>query len=222
MLVVNLCVMHMGIILWTPSWRPICWRYWMDIAWCTVGSESRSWRERESFEFSEWVFCTVSQNFRPREVQTGHLKASSLCQDHRTVETYADFVDHGSSCSHEDRPHVSGHALSPVVHYTAKRMKVWTTLPELREDFESTSLKHKEILRRTLWMLQGKLSTQILLWKILRSYNQLQNVETLPRKKRPFLLQIAPGHRSVRYNTDLPPPSHSKLFLQVLSMVLYC
>ena len=40
-----------------------------------------------------------------------------------------------------------------------------------------------------------------------------KNVETLPRKKQPFLLQIAPGHRSVRYNTDLPPPSHSKLFL---------
>ena len=39
--------------------------------------------------------------------------------------------------------------------------------------------------------------------------NQLQkiNVETL-MKKRPFLLKIAPGHRAVRYNTDLPPPSH--------------
>ena len=37
-------------------------------------------------------------------------------------------------------------------------------------------------------------------------------------KKRPSLLQIAPGHRSVRYNTDLPPASLSKLFLQVLSM----
>ena len=36
------------------------------------------------------------------------------------------------------------------------------------------------------------------------------------------MLQIAASHRSVRYNTDLPPPSHSKLFLQVLSMVLYC
>ena len=35
-------------------------------------------------------------------------------------------------------------------------------------------------------------------------------------KKRPFLLQIAAGHRSVRSNTDLPPPSQSKLFLQVL------
>ena len=34
-------------------------------------------------------------------------------------------------------------------------------------------------------------------------------------EKRPFLLQIALGHRSVKYNTDLPPPSHSKLFLQV-------
>ena len=46
--------------------------------------------------------------------------------------------------------------------------------------------------------------------------------ETLTRKKRPFLLQIAPGHRSLKYNTDLPPPSHSMLVLQVLSMVLYC
>ena len=36
------------------------------------------------------------------------------------------------------------------------------------------------------------------------------------------LLQIAPSHSSVRYNTDLPPLSHSKLILQVLSMVLYC
>ena len=37
-------------------------------------------------------------------------------------------------------------------------------------------------------------------------------------EKRPFLLQIAAGHRSVRHNTDLPPPFHSKMFLQVLSM----
>ena len=37
-------------------------------------------------------------------------------------------------------------------------------------------------------------------------------------KKQPFMLQIAPGHRSVRYNTDLPHPSHSKLFLQGWSM----
>ena len=44
-------------------------------------------------------------------------------------------------------------------------------------------------------------------------YNQLQKCWDTPTKKRPFLLQIAPGHRSVRYNTDLPPPSHSKLFL---------
>ena len=41
-------------------------------------------------------------------------------------------------------------------------------------------------------------------------------------EKRPFLLQIAAGHRSVRHNTDLPPPFHSKMFLQVLSMVFYC
>ena len=53
-------------------------------------------------------------------------------------------------------------------------------------------------------------------------YDQVQKYWDTPKKKRPFLLQIAPGHRSVRYNTDLPPPSHSKLFLQVLSMVLYC
>ena len=37
-------------------------------------------------------------------------------------------------------------------------------------------------------------------------------------KNRPFLLQVAASHISVRYNTHL----HSKLFLQVLSMVLYC
>ena len=54
-------------------------------------------------------------------------------------------------------------------------------------------------------------------------YNQNQKCWDTPTKKRPFLPQIAPGHRSVRYHTDLPPPpSHSKLFLQVLSMVLYC
>ena len=54
------------------------------------------------------------------------------------------------------------------------------------------------------------------------SYNQLQKWWDTPTEKRLFLLQIAPGHRSLKYNTDLPPPSHSKLFLQVLSMVLYC
>ena len=37
------------------------------------------------------------------------------------------------------------------------------------------------------------------------SYKQLQKCWDTPTKKRPFLLQIAPGHRSVRYNTDLPP-----------------
>ena len=52
-------------------------------------------------------------------------------------------------------------------------------------------------------------------------YNQLQKCWDTPTKKRPFLLQIAPGHRSVRYKTDLPLPSHSKLFLQVLRMVLW-
>ena len=65
-------------------------------------------------------------------------------------------------------------------------------------------------------------------WKVLNSHNfdlpdvnnQLLKCWDTPTKNRPFLLQIAPGHRSVRNNTDLLPPSHSKLFLQVLSMVL--
>ena len=34
------------------------------------------------------------------------------------------------------------------------------------------------------------------------SDNQLQKCWDTPTKKRPFLLQIAPGHRSVRYNTE--------------------
>ena len=54
-----------------------------------------------------------------------------------------------------------------------------------------------------------------------KCYNHLQKCWDTSTKKRPFLLQIAPGHSSVRYNTDFPPLSHSKLFLQVLSMVLY-
>ena len=46
-----------------------------------------------------------------------------------------------------------------------------------------------------------------------------KNVETLWWKTDlSDLLQIAASHISVRYNTHL----HSKLFLQVLSMVLYC
>ena len=36
------------------------------------------------------------------------------------------------------------------------------------------------------------------------------------------MLQIAASHRPVRYNTALSPPYHSKLFLQLLSTVLYC
>jgi len=43
-----------------------------------------------------------------------------------------------------------------------------------------------------------------------------------PMKNRPFLLQIAAIHTSVRYNTHIPPVLQSKLYLQVLSMVLYC
>ena len=41
-----------------------------------------------------------------------------------------------------------------------------------------------------------------------------KNVET-QTKKQPFMLQITASHRSVKYNTHLPPSSHSKLFLQV-------
>ena len=51
--------------------------------------------------------------------------------------------------------------------------------------------------------------------KNLACYNQLQKCWDTPTKKRPSLLQIAPGQRSVRYNTDLLPPFHSKLLLQV-------
>ena len=59
-------------------------------------------------------------------------------------------------------------------------------------------------------------------WSLWGCCNELQKCRDTPTKKRPFLLQIAPGHRSVRYDTDPRPPSHSKLFLQVLSVVLYC
>ena len=52
-------------------------------------------------------------------------------------------------------------------------------------------------------------------WKVLNSHNfdlpdinnQLQKCWDTPTKNRPFLLQISSGHRSVRNNTDLPPPS---------------
>ena len=36
------------------------------------------------------------------------------------------------------------------------------------------------------------------------------------------LLQITASHTSVQYNTHLPLTLHSKLFLQVLRMLLYC
>ena len=41
------------------------------------------------------------------------------------------------------------------------------------------------------------------------SYNQLQKWWDTPTEKRRFLLQIAPSHRSVKYNTDLLPPIQS-------------
>ena len=42
-----------------------------------------------------------------------------------------------------------------------------------------------------------------------------KNLETLSRKHNLSYFQIAASHRSVRYNTDLPCPSDSKLFFQV-------
>ena len=53
------------------------------------------------------------------------------------------------------------------------------------------------------------------------SYNQLQKCWDTPTKKRPFLIEIAASHTSVRYNTHLPALFLSKLFLQVFSMVLH-
>ena len=149
MLVVYPCVM--GIILWTPSWRLICWRYRMDRAWCTVSSESGSWRERESFEFSEWVVCSVSQNFRLREVQRWPKNIFSMpgSQDWRNIRGRrgpANHIPHWTTLfphswivmPHEDQTYPVT-PLSPVVHYTAKRMRRkserrWRR-SELREDF---------------------------------------------------------------------------------------
>ena len=46
-------------------------------------------------------------------------------------------------------------------------------------------------------------------------YKHLQKCWDTLTKNRPFLLQIAASHTSVGYITHLPPPLHSKLFLQV-------
>ena len=46
----------------------------------------------------------------------------------------------------------------------------------------------------------------VMTWHYL-SYNQLQKWWDTSPEKRPFLLQIAPGHRAVKYNTDLSPSS---------------
>ena len=48
------------------------------------------------------------------------------------------------------------------------------------------------------------------------SFLKLQPVAKMLRhsdEKRPFLVQIAASHRSVRHNDDLPTPSHSRFFL---------
>ena len=79
--------------------------------------------------------------------------------------------------------------------------------------------------RTKLILFTGLLSCTLRIkknWEFVHRYNQEQNCWKTLKKKLPFLLQIAASHRSVRHNTDLPPPFHSKLLLQVLSMVLYC
>ena len=68
--------------------------------------------------------------------------------------------------------------------------------------------------------LQGKHNTRwawsrFLLELLSCYYKQLQKCWDTLTKNGPFLLQIAASHTSVGYITHLPPPLHSKLFLQV-------
>ena len=76
------------------------------------------------------------------------------------------------------------------------KTSTWKSLMDHGELYKRTS-------KKTYWS------------KNLACYNQLQKYWDTPTKKRPSLLQIAPGQRSGRYNTDLLPPFHSKLLLQV-------
>ena len=87
------------------------------------------------------------------------------------------------------------------------------------------------IWRRTMNCLDKKKSRRIIIAETALttltanetncSYNQFEKCWDT-RKKWPFLLQIAAIYGSLGYNTDLPPPSHSKLFIQFFSMALYC
>ena len=53
-------------------------------------------------------------------------------------------------------------------------------------------------------------------------YNQLQKCRHTPTEIRSFLLKIAASDTCVSYNTYPLPPLRSKLFLQVLDMVVHC
>ena len=93
---------------------------------------------------------------------------------------------------------------------------------------------HKSTIRGNKVMTKHSLSPNNLcfrfsLTKILRDKLSLKAWKLQPKtcwdnlmKNKPFLLQIAASHTSIRYNIHLPPVLQSKLYLQVLSMVLYC
>lgn len=110
----------------------------------------------------------------------GDLEASSLCQDHRTI--YRNICGSRGPASHIlqlhslhayaravmflRRPNVSGHA--PLSRSTLRRSV--TTLAAIRAAWRFWRVKSREKFCGVFMnMLQGKLSTLILLWKILRT-----------------------------------------------------
>ena len=107
------------------------------------------------------------------------------------------------------------------LHSQANRRKAWDNgLDSHLGESLSSPVKEEGV---NTWQTKGQFGEHSnILKRRPKSYNQLQKWWDTPTEKRPFFLQIAPGHKSVKYNTDLPPPSHSKLFLEVLSMLLYC
>ena len=110
----------------------------------------------------------------------GDLEASSLCQDHRTI--YRNICGSRGPASHIlqlhslhayaravmflRRPNVSGH--TPLSRSTLRRSV--TTLAAIRAAWRFWRVKSREKFCGVFMnMLQGKLSTLILLWKILRT-----------------------------------------------------
>ena len=73
-----------------------------------------------------------------------------------------------------------------------------------------------------IWLISVYMNNSLMEENFPASNNQLQKCWDTLTKNRPFLLQIAASHRSLRYNTHQLPPLHSKLFLHVLSMGLNC